>query len=89
MSLQPRYYSDCNTMLTVCRQNPAVVAQAQHVFHSIALALEAETVQGQTAKKVVESAKRLVTMPGANVNAEAVVGQLSPEGQQAVKSYFS
>ena len=66
-----------------------MVVQAQHVFSSIALALEAETVQGQTAKKVVESAKRLITMPGANVNADAVVEQLSPEGQQAVKSYFS
>jgi hypothetical protein len=71
------------------RQNPAIIPHAQHIFQAIALALEAETIQGQTAKKVVDSAKRLINMPGANVNAEAVVGQLSPEGQQAVKSYFS
>ena len=76
-------------LTNLSRQNPAVAPQAQHIFQTIALALEAETVQGQTAKKVVESAKRLITMPGAIVNAEAAVSQLSPEGQQAVKSYFS
>jgi importin-5 len=51
------------------------------------LALEAETIQGQTAKKVAESAKRLVESTG--INAEQVVGALSPEGQTTVKSFFS
>lgn len=51
------------------------------------LALEAETIQGQTAKKVAESAKRLVEQTG--INAEAVVGALSPEGQAVVRGFFA
>jgi importin-5 len=52
------------------------------------LALEAETLQGQTAKKVAQSAKKLVeTNPGA-INADAVLSSLSAEGQATVKSYF-
>jgi importin-5 len=58
------------------------------VFQNIVLALEAETLPGQTAKKVAEAAKKLVSSyPGA-VNADAVLGSLSPEGQSTVKSYF-
>lgn len=69
------------------RQNPAIAPKAGQVFHHIVLALEAETIQGQTAKKVAESAKRLVEQTG--LNAEQVVGALSPEGQATVKSFFS
>ena len=74
-------------ILTFDRQNPAVASKAQQLFHQIVLALEAETIQGQTAKKVAESAKRLVEQTG--INADQVVGALSPEGQATVKSFFS
>ncbi len=69
------------------RQNPAVFAKAQQVFHHIALALEAEMIQGQTAKKVAESAKAMVTQSG--INADQVLQTLSPDGQATVRSYFS
>lgn len=69
------------------RQNPAVISKAQQVFHHIALALEAETLQGQTAKKVAESAKQLVTQTG--INADQVLQTLSPDGQTTVRSFFT
>ncbi|KAG9777003.1 ARM repeat-containing protein, partial [Aureobasidium melanogenum] len=69
------------------QQNPAVFAKAQQVFHHIALALEAETIQGQTAKKVVESAKQMVAQTG--INADQILQSLSPDGQATVRSYFS
>lgn len=52
------------------------------------LALEAETLQGQTAKKVAEAAKKLVDRNPGAINADAVLGALSAEGQATVKSYF-
>lgn len=71
----------------MCRQNPGVFAKAAQVFHHIALALEAEMIQGATAKKVVESAKVLVGKTG--INAEQTLQGLSEDGQRTVRSYFS
>ena len=68
-------------------KNPAVLAKAQQVFHHIVLALEAETLQGQTAQKVADSAKALVTQTG--MDADAVLQTLQPDGQTTVRSYFS
>lgn len=68
------------------RQNPAVEPKAQQIFHHIVLALEGETIQGQTAKKVAESAKTLVSQTG--INADQVLQSLSPDGQATVKSFF-
>ena len=73
----------------VDRQNPAVIAKAQQCFTAIVLALEAETIQGQTAKKIAELAKSLATMPAANVNADSVLAALSEDGQRLVRSLFS
>jgi energy-coupling factor transporter ATP-binding protein EcfA2 len=73
--------------LTLHRQNPAVFAKAQQVFHHIALALEAEMIQGQTAKRVAESAKRMVAATG--INADQILQTLSPDGQATVRSFFS
>ncbi|EXJ75736.1 uncharacterized protein A1O5_00243 [Cladophialophora psammophila CBS 110553] len=69
------------------QQNPAVFAKAAQVFHHIALALEAEMIQGATAKKIVESAKVLVGKTG--INAEQVLQGLSEDGQRTVRSYFA
>ncbi len=68
------------------RQNPSVAPKAQLIFQHIVQALEAETIQGQTAAKVATSAKQLVSQTG--LDAEAVLQTLSPEGQQAVRSFF-
>jgi hypothetical protein len=69
------------------RQHPVVLAKAQQAFHNIALALEAEMIQGQTAKKVAESAKQMVTQTG--INADQILQTLSPDGQTTVRSFFS
>lgn len=70
------------------RSNPAVAPKATQIFHNIVLALEAETIQGQTAKRVAEAAKRLVAQSGGSVNADQILGSLSTEGQATVRSYF-
>ena len=76
-----------NARLTIHRQNPAVIAKATSVFQYIVQALEAETLQGQTASKVASSAKQLVAQTG--INAEQILQSLSPDGQQAVRGIFN
>jgi hypothetical protein len=68
------------------RQNPAVFSNADKVFGYIVQALEAETLQGQTAGRVANSGKQLVTATG--VNAEQILAGVSPDNQAAVRSYF-
>ena len=72
---------------SVNRQNSAVLAAADKVFLSIALALEAETIQGQTAQRVAAAAKQLVPMAG--IDANGLLATLNPEAQQTVRAYFS
>lgn len=52
----------------------------------MALALEAETLQGRTAQQVVQSAKALVTM--ASLDANQLLAEMSPEVQHAVRAFF-
>ena len=67
------------------RSNPAIAPHAADIFKAIALALEAETLQGNTARKVADAAKALAQSTGLDANA-ALAG-MSPEGQAAVKAY--
>lgn len=69
------------------RRSPPVLATADKAFLSICLALEAETIQGQTAQKVASIAKNLVQMAG--VDANALLLTLPPETQHTVRAYFS
>lgn len=71
------------------RQSPATTnpAQAQKIFTAIALALEAETIQGHNANRVVEAAKRLIQQTG--VDAAQLFQNLGPETQKAVRAWFS
>ncbi|CAL5867384.1 uncharacterized protein PFLUO_LOCUS1602 [Penicillium psychrofluorescens] len=68
------------------QQNPAAFSKADRVFGSIVQALDAGTLQGQTAARVAESAKRLVGATG--VNAEQILASVSPESQERVREYF-
>ncbi|TAQ88236.1 hypothetical protein B7494_g3439 [Chlorociboria aeruginascens] len=67
-------------------QNPAAVAQASKVFFSIVQALEAETIQGQIATKIVAAAKLLLGIAG--LDPAQLLQQMSPETQQTVRAYF-
>ncbi|KAK5282259.1 importin subunit beta-3, partial [Cryomyces antarcticus] len=68
------------------QQNPAVMSQAAKAFTFIAQALEAETLQGQTATRIVGAAKHLVTAAGLNAN--QLLATLPPETQHTVRAFF-
>ncbi|KAI9375413.1 armadillo-type protein [Aspergillus egyptiacus] len=68
------------------QQNPMVMSNADKVFGYIVQALEAETLQGQTAGRVANSAKKLVQATG--LNADQILAGVSPDNQAAVRSYF-
>ncbi|RAL64762.1 hypothetical protein DID88_001793 [Monilinia fructigena] len=67
--------------------NPAVTTRPDKVFLFVVQALEAETLQGPTANRVVEAAKNLLAASG--VNALNILAQLSPETQARVQAWFA
>jgi len=69
------------------QQNPAVISQAGKVFVYIAQALEAETLQGQTATRIVAAAKLLLGIAG--LDPSQLLATLTPETQQTVRAYFA
>lgn len=69
------------------QQHPAVIAAANAIFLAIALALEAETIQGATAHRVAAAAQRLVQMAG--IDANRILATLSPETQHSISRYFA
>ncbi|KAI5460274.1 armadillo-type protein [Mariannaea sp. PMI_226] len=69
------------------QQNPAVMNQAAKVFVFIAQALEAETLQGQTASRVAAATKALLTT--ANVDPMPLLQQFSQDSQRTIMGYFS
>ena len=72
------------------KQNPAVCGnqeRAARCFSAVAEALAAETVQGQTAVRVVQAAKMLVQQTG--LDAARVLQGLPVESQGTVRTYFS
>ncbi|KAJ5672118.1 hypothetical protein N7507_001245 [Penicillium longicatenatum] len=68
------------------QQNPAVFAKADRVFGFIVEALDAQTLQGQTATRVAQSAKSLVAATG--LNAESILAGVSPENQERIRKCF-
>lgn len=63
-----------------------MLSEAAKCFTFIAQALEAETLQGQTATRVVNVAKQLVAMAG--LNADQLLANMAPETQQTVRAFF-
>ncbi|KAJ5551339.1 hypothetical protein N7535_000711 [Penicillium sp. DV-2018c] len=68
------------------QQNPAVFAKADRVFGFIVQALEAASLQGQTAARVATSAKQLVAVTGAN--ADQILASVDPANQERVRAFF-
>lgn len=62
------------------------MSKAAGCFTFIAQALEAEMLQGQTATRVIGTAKSLVTSAG--LNADQLMATLPPETQQTVRAFF-
>jgi hypothetical protein len=78
---------DKKLTLVSYRRHPAVMNQANKVFVFIAQALEAETLQGQTASRVVAATKALLT--AARVDPKPLLEQFSPESQRTIMGYFA
>ncbi|KAK9854725.1 hypothetical protein MYU51_003989 [Penicillium brevicompactum] len=68
------------------QQNPAIFAKADRVFGFIVQALEAATLQGQTAARVAAAAKQLVAATGAN--ADQILASVDPNNQERVRKFF-
>ncbi|GJN71655.1 importin beta-3 subunit [Purpureocillium lilacinum] len=69
------------------QRHPAVMNQASKIFVFIAQALEAETLQGQTASRVASATKTLLTT--ANVDPMPLLQQFSQDAQRTIMGYFS
>lgn len=79
---------DGHEVTDIChRSNPAVIAAADKAFVAIALAIDAETLQGQTAQRAVAAAKQVVQAAG--IDANRLLSTLSPETQRTLRSYFA
>lgn len=66
--------------------NPAVHAKAAQCFTYVAHALEAETLQGNMAQRIVDSTRKLVQATG--LNADQLLSTLSPDTQKTVRAFF-
>ncbi|KAI9666712.1 MAG: hypothetical protein M1821_004648 [Bathelium mastoideum] len=80
----PYAYSFLATLIE--QQNPAVLAKGAKCFTDICLALDAETLQGQTASRIVQAGKNLVQI--AQLDANALLSQLPQEAQATVRAMF-
>ncbi|KAF1352148.1 armadillo-type protein [Delphinella strobiligena] len=69
------------------QRNPAVLQHGARCFNYIAQALEAETLQGQTAQRIVVSAKALIS--AAQLDANSLLAGMSPETQHTVRAFFA
>jgi importin-5 len=63
-----------------------VLSQAAKCFTFVIKALEADTLQGQTATRIVAAAKNLCQLAGLDGN-QLLLG-MSPETQQTVRAFF-
>lgn len=61
--------------------------QASKLFVFVAQALEARSLQGQTANRIAASTKALLTATG--VDASPLLQQFSPEAQQTITNFFT
>lgn len=62
------------------------MAKASKCFIHVAQALEAETLQGNTAQRAVAATRKLVETAGLDAN--QLLSSLPPETQQTVRAFF-
>jgi importin-5 len=62
------------------------MSQAAKCFVFVVQALEAETLQGQSATRIVNSAKDLVVAAGLDAN--QLLNSFAPETQNTVRAFF-
>lgn len=71
----------------VSRKNAAVLGNVPQVFDYVVRALDAETIQGQTAERVVAATKNLLAMAGGS--AAQVLASMPVEHHNAARRWFS
>lgn len=59
------------------------MARAPQIFDYVVQAIDAETIQGQTADRVINATKVLLTATGSNI--QQLAAQVPPERMHAVK----
>lgn len=69
------------------RGNPIVMGQASKLFVFIAQALEADTLRGQTASRVVAATKTMLS--ASNVDPTPLLQQFSQDSQRTIMAFFS
>jgi importin-5 len=69
------------------RRHPMVMGQAPKIFVFIAQALEAETLQGQTASRVAAATKMLLA--SSNVDPTPLLQQFPKESQTTIMKWFA
>ena len=69
------------------RKNAAVLGNVPHIFDYVVRALDAETIQGQTAERVVAATKNLLAMVGGS--AAQVLASIPVERHNAARRWFS
>lgn len=74
-------------ILTNTRQNQAVFSQPAKIFNYVVQALEAETLQGQTANRIVASVKALIQATSTDLSQAAA--SLTPDQQRTAQAYLS
>ncbi|TGZ80208.1 ARM repeat-containing protein [Ascodesmis nigricans] len=65
------------------QQNPAVTSRVPQIFDAVVQAIDAETIQGQTAERAIATVKNLLRATGANV--QQIASQMPPERLNTVK----
>jgi hypothetical protein len=68
------------------RKNPAVTIAAPQVFDYVVQAIDAETIQGQMADRVVNATKSLLEMTGLNV--QQIATQMPAARLPVIQRYF-
>jgi len=71
----------------VSRKNAAVLGNVPQIFDYVVRALDAETIQGQTAERVVAATKNLLAMAGGS--AAQVLASMPVERHNAARRWFS
>ncbi|KAF8250201.1 ARM repeat-containing protein [Wilcoxina mikolae CBS 423.85] len=69
------------------RKNPAVLSAAPQIFDYVVAAVDAETIQGQTAERVINATKSLLVMTGLNI--QQLAAQMPPEKLPTIRRHFA
>lgn len=83
--MNPQTFKLVLTFIT--RKNPAIMSQPGKIFDYVVQALDADTLSGQTAERVVTSMKALLTTSG--INPAQILADIPVERHVVAQKWFS